>query len=82
VKEVRADLPTAVVCIVMNPAQRGGAVTEFALPVAIMQPAAHASLHAGPLLTGLGLAIGMEFYTFDSLNLVLPGLTAYALRVP
>jgi MFS transporter, DHA2 family, multidrug resistance protein len=28
-----------------------------------------------PLLIGLGLATGMEFYTFDSMNLVLPDLT-------
>jgi DHA2 family multidrug resistance protein len=31
--------------------------------------------HAFPLLMGLGLATGMEFYTFDSVNLVLPDLT-------
>jgi DHA2 family multidrug resistance protein len=31
--------------------------------------------HAFPLLIGLGLATGMEFYTFDSVNLVLPDLT-------
>ena len=28
-----------------------------------------------PLLIGLGLATGMEFYTFDSVNLVLTDLT-------
>jgi MFS transporter, DHA2 family, multidrug resistance protein len=34
-----------------------------------------APAHALPLLMGLGLATGMEFYTFDSMNLVLPDLT-------
>ncbi|MFM0172041.1 MFS transporter [Paraburkholderia sediminicola] len=31
--------------------------------------------HTRPLLFGLGLATGMEFYTFDSMNLVLADLT-------
>jgi MFS transporter, DHA2 family, multidrug resistance protein len=31
--------------------------------------------HTFPLLIGLGLATGMEFYTFDSMNLVLADLT-------
>jgi MFS transporter, DHA2 family, multidrug resistance protein len=32
-------------------------------------------VHTRRLLVGLGLATGMEFYTFDSVNLVLPDLT-------
>jgi DHA2 family multidrug resistance protein len=31
--------------------------------------------HTRLLLIGLGLATGMEFYTFDSVNLVLADLT-------
>lgn len=50
------------------PAQAGGAAASAALPT--IPPA-----HTGPLLMGLGLATGMEFYTFDSMNLVLPDLT-------
>ncbi|MGV2290176.1 DHA2 family efflux MFS transporter permease subunit [Trinickia sp. YCB016] len=34
-----------------------------------------APMNSALLLTGLGLATGMEFYTFDSMNLVLPDLT-------
>jgi DHA2 family multidrug resistance protein len=33
------------------------------------------SSHSRGLLLGLGLATGMEFYTFDSVNLVLPDMT-------
>lgn len=50
------------------PAQAGSAAASAALPT--IPPA-----HTGPLLMGLGLATGMEFYTFDSMNLVLPDLT-------
>jgi DHA2 family multidrug resistance protein len=33
------------------------------------------SAHSSGLLLGLALATGMEFYTFDSVNLVLPDMT-------
>src|ERR1700680_1614889 len=39
-------------------------------PALMMSPA-----HTRLLLMGLGLATGMEFYTFDSMNLVLADLT-------
>ncbi|WP_424062467.1 MFS transporter [Paraburkholderia sp.] len=41
-----------------------------AAPASTLSPA-----HTRRLLVGLGLATGMEFYTFDSVNLVLPDLT-------
>lgn len=41
-----------------------------AAPVVTLGPA-----QARWLLVGLGLATGMEFYTFDSMNLILPDLT-------
>lgn len=47
-------------------------------PATPVAPAANPSLspaHTRLLLIGLGLATGMEFYTFDSVNLVLPDLT-------
>jgi MFS transporter, DHA2 family, multidrug resistance protein len=56
-------------------------MTELALPVAnIASPQPEASTvlspaHVNCLLLGLGLATGMEFYTFDGVNLVLPDLT-------
>jgi DHA2 family multidrug resistance protein len=37
--------------------------------------------HTRGLLLGLGLATGMEFYTFDSVNLVLPDM-AGTLGIP
>jgi len=43
--------------------------------VFLTQPAAWPSRRSGNLLLGLALATGMEFYTFDSMNLVLPDLT-------
>ncbi len=42
------------------------------LAPALAPPSTHA---VRLLLVGLGLATGMEFYTFDSMNLVLPDLT-------
>src|ERR1700756_850663 len=56
-------------------------MTELALPVAnIASPQPEASTVLSPahvhfFLLGLGLATGMEFYTFDSMNLVLADLT-------
>jgi len=53
-------------------------MTELALsPVATTGPAPTlvSSGHTRALLLGLGLATGMEFYTFDSVNLVLPDMT-------
>jgi DHA2 family multidrug resistance protein len=44
-------------------------------PLSLVQAPASMPAHAFPLLIGLGLATGMEFYTFDSINLVLPDLT-------
>lgn len=51
---------------------QGGPVAAAAPPSATgtLTPA-----HTRLLLLGLGLATGMEFYTFDSVNLVLPDLT-------
>jgi MFS transporter, DHA2 family, multidrug resistance protein len=46
--------------------------TPATLPPAAATPAPE---HVKPLLIGLGLATGMEFYTFDSVNLVLTDLT-------
>jgi DHA2 family multidrug resistance protein len=48
-------------------------MTELALSVAPGHPAAVlvSPEHTRWLLLGLGLATGMEFYTFDSVNLVL-----------
>ena len=57
-------------------------MTDSALPTALSpappQAFAGAAMSARQtrlLLLGLGLATGMEFYTFDSVNLVLPDLT-------
>ena len=53
-------------------------MTELALsPVATTGPAPTlvSPGHTRALLLGLGLATGMEFYTFDSVNLVLPDMT-------
>jgi MFS transporter, DHA2 family, multidrug resistance protein len=51
---------------------------ELATPSAVPAHAAATLVSAGQtrgLLIGLGLATGMEFYTFDSVNLVLPDVT-------
>ena len=56
-------------------------MAALALPIAnISLPQLEASAALSParvhcLLLGLGFATGMEFYTFDSVNLVLPDLT-------
>jgi MFS transporter, DHA2 family, multidrug resistance protein len=56
-------------------------MTALALPIAnISSPQPEVSIALSPahvrcLLLGLGFATGMEFYTFDSVNLVLPDLT-------
>jgi MFS transporter, DHA2 family, multidrug resistance protein len=56
-------------------------MTEFTMPMAHAtspKPETSAGLspaHVRCLLLGLGLATGMEFYTFDSMNLVLADLT-------
>lgn len=53
-------------------------MSETALTSHASAPPAAAALAPGstfPLLIGLGLATGMEFYTFDSVNLVLTDLT-------
>jgi len=42
---------------------------------AIPQFPAVSPTQAGLILAGLSMATGMEFYTFDSMNLVLPDIT-------
>jgi MFS transporter, DHA2 family, multidrug resistance protein len=51
-------------------------MTELALSAVPVHPAATlvSPAHTRWLLLGLGLATGMEFYTFDSVNLVLPDM--------
>jgi MFS transporter, DHA2 family, multidrug resistance protein len=51
-------------------------MTELALSAVPAHPAATlvSPAHTRWLLLGLGLATGMEFYTFDSVNLVLPDM--------
>jgi MFS transporter, DHA2 family, multidrug resistance protein len=51
-------------------------MTELALSTAPAHPTATlvSPAHTRWLLLGLGLATGMEFYTFDSVNLVLPDM--------
>jgi MFS transporter, DHA2 family, multidrug resistance protein len=63
--------------VARGPPLTSGAVSEIAqsavpvrAPVTLVSPA-----HIRGLLLGLGLATGMEFYTFDSVNLVLPDVT-------
>ena len=55
-------------------------MTELTLPSTPASPPLQVSAvlspsHIGLLLLGLGLATGMEFYTYDSVNLVLVDLT-------
>src|ERR1700692_1754886 len=56
-------------------------MSEMVHPIAntaVPQPAASTVLAPGDLrwlLVGLGLATGMEFYTNDSMNLILPDIT-------
>ncbi|HTD27758.1 MAG TPA: MFS transporter [Xanthomonadaceae bacterium] len=52
-------------------------MTELALPAApgSAAPTLVSPAHTRGLLLGLGLATGMEFYTFDSVNLVLADMT-------
>src|SRR5579863_10689785 len=52
-------------------------MTELAVSAVPGHPAATlvSPAHTRWLLLGLALATGMEFYTFDSVNLVLPDMT-------